>query len=64
MSKPRRKWPRPYVNLWIDVWILQVRTEIMNESYEAQVTRWIVLEITILHRHGFSFKLYAPHSHE
>jgi len=50
----------PYLNFWLDVYILEIRTHVNTKSDYKMVTNWIVLEVRVFHKWGFSFELYSP----
>ena len=50
----------PYLHIWIDIWLIQVRTCLMWKSYENLTKEYVTLEIKILNKWGFEFSLYAP----
>ena len=49
---------RPYVNIWIDLWFLQVGTAIMREAFEMDGREYISLQFTLFHKWGGKFRLY------
>lgn len=50
----------PYVSLWCDLWLLQIGTAVMYEALDARTYEYIRVKVTVLHRWGFSFRLYSP----
>ena len=51
---------KPYLDLWLDVWFLQVRTELMTTKFEAMYDTYVGLRVTLFNRWGFRFSLYSP----
>lgn len=49
----------PYVDLWVDLGVLQVMTDIMYENIMNQTFEYLVISVTVMRRWGFRFKLYS-----
>lgn len=50
----------PYLNLWVDLWIIQVGTDLFLERIDRYTKEWIGVRVTLFRRWGFSFRLYTP----
>lgn len=48
----------PYLHIWIDIWLLRVRTAVMYRRYEMKTREYINLEVKVLNKWGFEFSLY------
>lgn len=48
----------PYLDLWADLWVIQLQTELMKMRYEARYFVIVSLRVTFFHKWGFRFKLY------
>ena len=51
----------PYLDLRLDIGLLQIQTELMTERYEQMCRNYIALRITLLHKWGGHFRLYSPY---
>ena len=64
MNTCKSNWVRhlrlPYLELYLDIGLLQIQTELMTESYEMLCRNYIALRITLLHKWGWHFRLYSP----
>ena len=49
----------PYVDLWVDLGVLKVMTDIMYENIMNQTFEYLVISVTVMRRWGFRFKLYS-----
>lgn len=49
----------PYLDFWLDIGLLRIRTELMNERCENRTRVYISLEIKILRKWGWRFRLYS-----
>jgi hypothetical protein len=56
-----RRFVRPYLEIWIDLWIIQVHTDLMTQNVARYTEEWVLLHITIFHKWGFRFRLYCPY---
>ena len=50
----------PYLDLWLDIGLLQIQTELLTERYEEFSRVYIGMRITVLKRWGWRFRLYSP----
>lgn len=49
---------KPLLDLWIDVWLLQVRTCVMCELLNCDAIEYLFLEFRVLRKWGFRVRLY------
>jgi hypothetical protein len=58
------KWKRyiPYIDVWVNFGVLQIKTDIMNERLETMTREYFVLRVTLFFKYGFSIRLYSPRS--
>lgn len=49
----------PYLDLWLDIGLLQVQTELWNFDYQRMVHTRINLSVKLFRKWGFRFKLYS-----
>lgn len=49
----------PYLDLWIDLGVLQVRTDVMCENMMNQTFEYILISVTVMRKWGFRLKLYS-----
>lgn len=48
----------PHLDLWLDIWLIQVQTQILYRSHEDRTDRWVQLRLSFFYKYGFSFRLY------
>lgn len=53
-------YPWPYIDLWLDVGFLQIKTDLMCYRFETMTYQYITLGIKLFWKWGFSFRLYRP----
>ena len=49
----------PYLDLWVDFGILQVRTDIMCKNIMNDTFEYLVISVRVMRKWGFEFKLYS-----
>ena len=50
----------PYLDFWLDINILQIKTELLYYERASQVKSYICMKVTLFHKWGFHFRLYSP----
>ena len=61
-KKSKRRWRRwPYLDFWLDIWIIEIRTTLMHQAVERDVRDNIRMRIRFFKRWGFEFHLYSPY---
>lgn len=50
----------PHLDVWLDIGIVQVKTELWNYCYDRTSRQYITLRVTLFYKWGFHFRLYSP----
>lgn len=56
-----RLWPirwRPLLDIWVDVYFVQVRTALFRENINFDSIEYLALQVTTVHKWGFKIRLY------
>ena len=48
----------PYLDFWLDCWLIQIKTSLWRTSWGTDTREYIVLDIRIFREWGFRIRLY------